>query len=90
MAAEGPSRLVEIMSNQPFELPHAVAHILLGDDSEDVFTADQMQAYARAAVEAEREACARLCDPLNPPHDWTTYATTRAECASAIRARGKS
>ncbi len=47
------------MDNLP-KLPHAVAHILLGDDSEDVFTADQMQAYARAAVLAERERCAMV------------------------------
>ena len=67
------------------KLPHAVAHILLGDDSEDVFTADQMRAYARAAVEAEREACARICDetPDYPTRD-------SIEMAEAIRARGKS
>lgn len=33
-------------------LPHPVAHIFVGDDTEDVFTADQL----RAAVEADREA----------------------------------
>ena len=32
------------------------------DGDGGVFTAAQMQAYATAAVLAEREACAKLCD----------------------------
>lgn len=40
-----------------------------------------------AAMRAEREACARLLDPTNPPDDWTEYAKTWAECAAKIRAR---
>lgn len=28
----------------------------------DLFTADQMREYAKKAVEAEREACAALCE----------------------------
>jgi len=35
-------------------------------DSDHVyFTADQLLAYAEAAVLAEREACAKLCDKLS-------------------------
>lgn len=43
-------------------------HGVLSDGC-DVYTADQMQAYARTAVEAarlkEREECAALCDDLH-------------------------
>lgn len=50
---------------------------------------EQMRAYAAAAVAAEREQCAKLCDPSNSdrPDDWTEYAKVRAECAAAIRSR---
>ena len=37
------------------ELPYCVAHIELGDDSENVFTADQMRDYARAALAANEK-----------------------------------
>ena len=50
------------------------------------YTADQMREYARKAVEAEREACAALCESL----DDASYPTRRvwpSECAEAIRAR---
>ena len=45
------------------------------------YTADQMQAYARAAVEAEREACAQV---------GFRAAMNGIEVAAAIRERGKS
>lgn len=51
------------------------------------YTADQMREYAKKAVEAEREACAALCESL----DDASYPTRRvwpSECAEAIRARG--
>ena len=49
------------------------------------YTAEQMRAYAEAAVKAEREACARVCEKLaedhrdayirgsgvQPAHGWT-------------------
>jgi hypothetical protein len=37
----------------------------------------------KAAVLAEREACARLCEAMNK------YMDDGEECAAAIRARGK-
>ena len=39
-----------------------------------------------AAVKAEREACALLCDELRDEDGFEPYGT---ECAAAIRARGK-
>jgi hypothetical protein len=48
-----------------------------------VYTAAQMKAYAAKAVEAEREACARVC--LNMEGMAGDYAD---KYAAAIRARG--
>lgn len=49
------------------------------------YTADQLRAYAEAAVLAERERCAQVCDELS-----SGLATGRDEgaliCAAAIRA----
>lgn len=45
--------------------------------------------FAQLVAAAEREACAKVCDPTNERSDWTEYATTKAECAAAIRARGQ-
>lgn len=57
-------RLYDAAKAEPVQdlppLPHAVAHILLGDDSENVFTTEQMHAYARAALEQLR------CDSATP------------------------
>jgi cytidylate kinase len=41
----------------------------------------------KAAAAAERERCAKLCDPTNAdrPDDWTEYAKAQAECAERIR-----
>ena len=36
------------------EKPHPATNMLVGDDWEDVFTTDQLNAYARAAVLADR------------------------------------
>lgn len=60
---------------------------------EDGYTADQMQAYARAAVEAEREACANECAKVYHQHIGPQFGEVRygvAACQSAIRARSKS
>jgi hypothetical protein len=52
-----------------------------------VYTAAQMKAYAAKAVEAEREACEKVCEIV-----WDSRAGlesgTAFECAQAIRARG--
>ena len=39
-----------------------------------------------AAVKAEREACAKVCDELRDEDGFEPYGT---ECAAAIRARGE-
>jgi hypothetical protein len=44
------------------------------------YTANQMHAYAAAAVAEEREQCAKLCEEY----------FTSAACAAAIRANGDS
>lgn len=35
----------------------------------------------------ERQECAELIEPTNPPNDWTEYEKVRARCAADIRAR---
>lgn len=54
-----------------------------------LFTAEQLRTYGRLCAEAEREACAKLCEAM-----WSVEDTTSAEyaidrCADAIRARSK-
>ena len=46
-----------------------------------------------AAVKAEREACAKVCDDLSPPCGYNLteisfWDVTSLECAAAIRNRG--
>jgi hypothetical protein len=46
----------------------------------------EVQTFAKLVAEAEREACAKVCDELSKKHSWEgCYAN---ECAEAIRARG--
>lgn len=56
---------------------------------EDGFSADQMREYALAAVQAERERCAKLCDdlPLDPAGPWfnSDMCEGAEQCAIAIR-----
>jgi hypothetical protein len=49
------------MEEQAIELPPLPEPGVSRRD-EDAFTADQMCAYARAAVLAERERCAKVCE----------------------------
>lgn len=62
------------------------------DYGESTYTADQMRAYAEAAALAEREACAKLCDPA-PVERVAIGGPVRLfyeqpdNCAAAIRAR---
>ena len=46
-----------------------------------------VEEFARRIEAAERERCAKLCDPTNAdrPEDWTEYAKVRAQCAARIR-----
>ena len=45
-------------------------------------------AARRKAVEAEREACAKLCDEIANDYDGSPAGTGADNCAAAIRARG--
>lgn len=52
------------------------------------YSAAQMQAYAAAAVAAEREACAKLCDTARERYDATGASVAMARAlAEDIRAR---
>ena len=63
----------------------------------DGYTADQMREYARKAVGAEREACAKVCEDIKHSYlrfaigdidgryDWK--ADGADDCADEIRAR---
>lgn len=57
-------------------------------EGDDLYTGDQL----RAAILAEREACAGLCDGLADMHEkmnqWSQYKTAET-LAQAIRARGQ-
>ena len=58
------------------------------DHGEDTYTADQMHAYAAAAVAAEREQCAKLCDGVAYSHANTAMLgpeQNALKCAAAIR-----
>jgi len=60
--------------------------ILLNQTRTEGYASD-VRALVHAVQAAERERCAKLCDPTNSdrPEDWTEYAKTRAECAARIR-----
>ncbi len=52
-----------------------------------------IRAYAAAAVAAEREQCARVCEALEPrehmPGEWLAgWSDGTDDCAAAIRKRG--
>lgn len=49
------------MSNEVPPLPHPVTNALMGDDFEDLYTADQMREYGRARERAAYERAAQLC-----------------------------
>lgn len=55
-----------------------------------VHTENQLREYAKAAVEAEREACARVCDDIRAKYKWPDDDAERVAtewCAESIRAR---
>ena len=57
-----------------------------------LFSADQMHAYAAAAVEAEREQCALACEQRRDyemQYARGSAAIAASDCADAIRARSK-
>jgi hypothetical protein len=55
--------------------------------------ADELREELASAVQAEREACAKLCDDLPAPDscsgsESSLWDVATLECAAAIRARG--
>lgn len=66
--------------------PLPVTHVVIDGLWEDVhgpYSADDMRAYAQAAVLAERAACAKACD------QWTGRNDISGDALLAIRARGE-
>ena len=54
------------------------------DDDDTLCYRSELEAAVKAAVEAEREACAKVVE-ASPSYDWHRFA---CEAAAAIRARG--
>jgi hypothetical protein len=61
-------------------------HLNASYEGDDLYTGEQL----RAAVAAEREACAKLCDEMESRAEGAECCKwpTPADCAYAIRARG--
>jgi hypothetical protein len=80
MTREEEMALRELAAN-----PHYISKVsaLLGPLS--LWSRDGLEREIAKAVEAEREACAQLCEQTN---DGTPYNLADA-CAEAIRARGQ-
>ena len=69
------------------KLPEPVTVAIVFATGEEIpgYTAEQMLAWGQATAEAEREACAKVCES-----EWSNVAEARygKERAAAIRARG--
>jgi hypothetical protein len=51
-----------------------------------------LEAFAKLVAEAEREACAKVCDDKHDTWRWDDEADSASgprDCAAAIRARGQ-
>jgi len=61
------------------------------DDDDTQVYRSELEAAVKAAVAAEREACAKLCDEMERRAEGTECCKwpTPADCAYAIRARGE-
>ncbi len=57
------------------------------DDDDTLCYRSELEAAVKAAVEAEREACAKLCENIDAEYDGEDVLATW--CAAAIRARGQ-
>ena len=71
-------------------LPEPDTHCFDEDTRKDVwsYSVELVQAYAAAAVAAEREACAKLCDTARERYDATGASVAMARAlAEDIRAR---
>jgi hypothetical protein len=51
--------------------------------TEDCYTADQMRAYAIAAVAAERERCAQIAEAMRP-HGGRMWDEAQMSCHNAL------
>jgi hypothetical protein len=76
-------------------LPEPITVINTGMQALRGFSAEQMRAYALAAVLEEREACAKVCDDKER-RKWEIFAhggqvegIGPLDCAAAIRSRTK-
>ena len=77
------------MSNELPPLPHPVTNALMGDDFEDLYTADQMREYGRARERAAYERAAQQCEIVRHNSPLTlSYQDGCSDCANAIRALG--
>jgi hypothetical protein len=80
MAREAGLNPVNYMGSN-LELFERFAELVRADERNRTWTQEHWTEYERSIVEAEREACARVCDDLHPG-----LATKRS--AEIIRARG--
>jgi len=65
--------------------PHHISKVSDALGPLSLWSRDGLKLEIRKAVEAEREACAKLCDKFQA----RDVGMQPAECAGAIRARGK-
>jgi hypothetical protein len=56
------------------------------DGMTKVYTEVQLVSYAAKCVAAERERCAKVCEDLYGPKDWSIGSDLMDQCATAIRA----
>ena len=57
------------------------------DDDDTLCYRSELEAAVKAAVVAEREACAKVCENIDAEYDGEDVLATW--CAAAIRARGQ-
>ena len=85
------------MTLPPLPEPHLLVFDAALQSPIDGWTRSQVEAYARVAVEAEREACARACEAGTAnarqqdgyDGDYESGIEVGGDmCATAIRARG--
>ena len=82
------------MSNELPPLPNPVTNALMGDDFEDLYTADQMREYGRACERAAYERAAQECreqakfHAVHRDYRYDFKADGANECAAAIEALG--
>ena len=67
----------------------AVECQLLTTSPRDGLYAQALEAFAKLVAEAEREACAKLCDELVSDENTIEYANGAYRCSVLIRSRGE-